>query len=163
MKKLFSLLAVLAILALLGWLPFHAHDVAELVPAQTIIVTRSGDTYTIDIGAGVRAVGSSIKSALAALKEQVSGVLFFQTADQILLVGASPQDVAQAAAEPAFRPAAKLYLSQDPGLDPGKVTAYLAAHEEGVTLSQVRASQLCGEALTVPTLYPTDGGFVIDG
>ena len=85
MKKLITLALIAAGLAYFGFLPFRANDVASLLPVETVIVTRSGDRYCVDVGAGVRAFGKTVAEALDTLRERVSGVLFFQTAEQVVV------------------------------------------------------------------------------
>lgn len=159
MKKLFWILAVLALLVSLGLLPFSATDVAELLPAQTVIITRSGDQYTVDIGAGVRAVGKTVKAALEALKQEVSGAVFFGTAEQVILHQSAADAVEQVVTEPAFRPAAAVLLTGDDDLDAQAVTDYLAARPDTLSIGEARGRLLQGEALCLPRLIRTDGGY----
>ena len=123
MKKLCTIVLILAILAYFGLLPFTAHDVAGLVPVETVVVTRAGDQIRVDIGAGVRAVGRTLGEALDKLKEQVSGILFFQTAEQVVVAEEARSVLPEAAREPRFRPAAGLYVTPAEDLDVNRVSS----------------------------------------
>lgn len=163
MKKVFLCLAILALAVYLGWLPFRATDVAELLPAKTVIITRSGDQYIIDIGAGVKAVGRTLKDALSALKQEASGEVFFQTAEQVIVTDAAAQVIPEVAAEEAFRPAAELYLTAEENLDAEEVSDYLTSHHSGRTISRVKAALAEGEPAGLPVLEKRDGGYRILG
>lgn len=161
MKKLFWILAVLALLVSLGLLPFSATDVAELLPAQTVIITRSGDRYTVDIGAGVRAVGKTVKAALEALKQEVSGTVFFGTAEQVIVHESAADAVEQVVTEPAFRPAAAVLLTDDDRPDAEAITDYLSGRPDTLSIGEARGLLLQGQALPLPLLTPADGGYRI--
>ena len=103
MKRICIFFLALAGLAYFGLLPFRAHDVAQLLPVETVIVTRDGGQYCVDIGAGVRAVGRTLSEALDRLQEQVSGVLFFQTAEQVIVTEAAADAIPAVAEQTRFR------------------------------------------------------------
>ncbi len=109
MKKLLCGLLVLGALAALGLLPFKGTDAAKLLPVKTVIVTKSGESYTVDIGAGVRAVGRTLSEALERLREEVTGRVFLPTAEQVILTEPAEEAAEAVAEESAFRPAAGIY------------------------------------------------------
>lgn len=161
MKKLFVCTLLIAGAVYLGLLPFKAHDVAELLPVETVVVTRAGDQYRVDIGAGVRAIGKTLSEALDRLKEQVSGFVFFQTAEQVI-VGEDAADAARAAiTEPRFRPAAGIYLSPEPDPDANAISKYLKTRPAALTLGEAKARLARGETLWLPRLLPAGGGYRI--
>lgn len=159
MKKLFKWTLILAGLCALGVLPFKATDVAELLPVRTVIVTRSGRELTVDIGAGVRAVGNTLSEALETLKNEVTGEVFFQTAEQVVVAENAQDAVPQVVSEPSFRPAAGLYLTPEENADAEELADYLDAHRSDRTLTQTRAALLEGREPELPILRRSHGGW----
>lgn len=160
MKKLLLVLGAAAVAGWLGLLPFHATDVADLIPAQTVFVMKNGSQYTVDVGAGVQAVGNTLKNALNALQEQTSGSVFFDTCEQVVLMGDVDALLPEIAAEESFRPAAGVYtVSSMPEAD--ALSEYLHNHHGGLTVSAVKAAVAAGQAVTVPKVVPVGGGYRI--
>lgn len=158
MKKLMKLLLLVGILAYFGLLPFHGADIRELVPARTVIVTRSGDQYEVDVGAGVRGIGKTLEEALASLKERVTGVLFVQTANQVVIK--DPETLPDVTSSAAFRPGASVYLTRDDP-DPEALADWLEERPAGLTLTRCRALQAQGEQPDLPLLAVVDDGFCV--
>ena len=159
MRKLLRIVAVLAVLWALGLLPFRGTDVAELLPVKTVIVTHRGNTYTVDVGAGVRALGRTLSEALQALREESTGKVFLPTAEQVILTEGDPVTVAEVTSEEAFRPAAGIYLTPDLNPDPDALGDYLAGHSSNTTLKDVRAALETGESPEIPVVAERDGGY----
>lgn len=160
MKKLLCFLGAAAAAGWLGLLPFEATDVAQLIPAQTVFIMKDGTQYTVDVGAGVQAVGDTLKHALDALQEQTSGKVFFDTCEQLVLMGDTDGLLPEIAAEEAFRPAAGVYtVSSLPKID--EVSEYLHTHHGGLTVSGVKAAVAAGQKVTVPRVEPIGGGYRI--
>lgn len=162
MKKLLGVLLVLAALAALGLLPFHGTDAAKLLPVKTVVVTKSGDVYTVDVGAGVRAVGRSLAEALKRLREEVTGTVFFPTAEQVVVTEPADDALEAVAEERAFRPAAGIYRTPEAAPDAAAVGEYLSAHPSNVTVLDLRVALAAGERPEVPTLLAADGGWRVD-
>ena len=162
MKKLIWILLGAAVLAALGLLPFHPEDAAKLLPVKTVVVTRSGEAYTVDIGAGVRAVGRTLSEALERLREEVSGLAFLPTAEQIVLTEPVEDAVEAVTEEEGFRPAAGIYRTPDPAPDVHALSAYLAAHPSNTTLLDLRAALAMGRAVRIPVIRSADGGYRVD-
>lgn len=160
MKKLLCVFAAVAVAAYLGILPFKATDVADLIPAQTAFLMKNGTQYTVDVGAGVQAVGSTLKGALEALQEQTAGTVYFGTCEQLVLMGDTEALLTDVAAETEFRPAAGVYTASEMP-DPDAVSAYLHNHHGDLTLSEVKAALAAGEKVMLPQIAPTGGGFRI--
>lgn len=160
MKKLLWLIAAVAIAAYLGVLPFKATDVADLIPARTAFLMKDGTQYSVDVGAGVRAVGSTLKEALTALQEQTAGTVYFGTCDQLVLMGDTTALLPEVAAEPEFRPAASVYTAAEQP-DAEAVSAYLQNHHGDLTLGDVKAALAEGVAVRPPQLVSVGGGFRI--
>ncbi len=160
MKKLLCVFAAVAVAGYLGLLPFKATDVADLIPAQTAFIMKDGTQYTVDVGAGVRAVGSTLKQALELLQEQTAGTVYFGTCDQLVLMGDTQTLLPQVAQEEAFRPAAEVYTASSVS-DTDAVTAYLGTHSGELTLCEVKAAIAEGTPVTLPQIVPAGGGFRI--
>lgn len=160
MKKLLCLIAAVAVAAYLGLLPFRATDVAELIPAQTAFIMKDGTQYTVDVGAGVRAVGDTLKKALERLQEQTAGTVYFGTCDQLVLMGDTEDLLPQVVEEPEFRPAAKVYAASEMP-DTDAVTAYLGTHKGELTLCDVKAALADGAQVSLPQIVSVGGGFRI--
>ena len=161
MKKLLLIALILAALTYFGLLPFSANDVSKLLPVETVLITREGDQIRVDVGAGVRAVGKTLAEALDRLKEQVSGVIFFQTAEQVVVEESAAQIVGEVISEERFRPAAGIYLTPERDLDARAVSRYCAARHTALTLGEAKAALTEGKDLTLPRLICADGGFRI--
>ncbi|MBR6376795.1 MAG: hypothetical protein IKS05_03410 [Oscillospiraceae bacterium] len=162
MKKLLFVLLAAAVLGTLGLLPFRAVDAAKLLPVKTIIVTKSGEEYTVDIGAGVRAVGRSLREALDRLREEVTGEVFLPTAEQVVITEPGDEAVEAVAEESEFRPAAGIYRTPEPFPDAKALGAYLESHPSNVTILDVRAALALGQRPRVPVIRAADGGFRVD-
>lgn len=162
MKKLFLLLFAAAAFWALGLLPFRATDAAKLLPVKTVVVMKSGDEYTVDVGAGVRAVGRSLSEALERLKEELSGEVFLPTAEQIIVTEPAEDALEAAAAEERFRPAAGLYRTPIAAPDPEALGVYLASHPSNYTVLDARAAIAAGEEPRPPRITAADGGYRVD-
>lgn len=161
MKKLFWILAIGGILLYLGLLPFRASDVSKLLPIETVLISRDGTQYRVDVGEGVRAFGKTVGEALDALKERLTGEAFFQTAEQIVVSEDAADVLPEVTQESRFRPAAGLYLTPDARLDAKAVSAYLQTRRSPLTLGQAAAAFAEGETPDVPVLRRSDGGFTV--
>lgn len=169
MKKLMFILFAGAAFWAMGLLPFRAADAAKLLPVKTVIVTRSGDQYVVDVGAGVRAVGRSLSEALERLKEEITGEIFLPTAEQVIITEPTDETAATAgetveavAEETAFRPAAGIYRTPVAAPDPEALGAYLASHASNYTILDARAAIAAGESPTIPRIVPADGGWRVE-
>ena len=162
MKKLMGLLLAAAILGSLGLLPFRAVDAARLLPVKTVIVTCSGDSYTVDIGAGVRAAGRSLREALDRLREAVTGEAFLPTAEQVIITEPENGAVEAVTEEPEFRPAAGIYLTPEREPDAARLGAYLASHPSELTILSVRAELAAGRRPAIPRILAVGGGYRIE-
>ena len=162
MKKLaWIALAALAIGAL-SLLPFRAEDAAKLLPVKTVIVTKSGDNYVVDVGAGVRALGRTLKEALERLREEVTGEVFFPTAEQVIITEPAEETIEAVAEETSFRPAAGIYRTPVAFPDTEALGDYLASHPSNYTILDARAALAAGCEPEIPRIVPVDGGWRVD-
>lgn len=162
MKKLMLLAAAALLLGALGLLPFRATDAAKLLPVKTVIVTRSGDSYVVDVGAGVKAVGRTLREALERLREEVTGEVFLPTAEQVIITEPENGAVEAVAAETEFRPAAGIFLTPERAPDAEALGEYLASHPADYTILDVRAALAAGQAPAIPRVRAADGGWRVD-
>ena len=162
MKKLLRIALIGAALGALGLLPFRATDAAKLLPVKTVIITRSGEEYVVDVGAGVRAAGRTLSEALERLKEEITGEVFLPTAEQVVITEPAEEAVEAVAEETAFRPAAGIYRTPAAAPDPEALGDYLNSHPSNYTILEARAALAAGTAPTLPRLVPTDGGWRVD-
>ena len=161
MKKLCKLLLLAAVLLALGLLPFRASDVAELIPVRTVVITRAGDAYQVDVGQGLKALGKTLAEALDRMRREAPGEIFFRTAEQVVVTRDAADVVPQAAQSPDLRPAAGLYLTPDAAPDAEAIAAFLSAHPADTTLARVRGELRNGRTPRIPTLRRTEGGYLV--
>lgn len=161
MKRIGRILLAAAVFGALWALPFRRTDVAELIPVQTVVVSHDGTAYRVDVGLGVIGTGASPKAALDRLREEVSGEIFFRTAEQVVLTESAAFGLSEVVGLSEFRPGAGVYLTPASEPDPEAVGKYLSAHSSNTTLTDVRAALLEGRQPQVPELVPVDGGYLV--
>lgn len=126
-----------AVLTCVFGLPFSEYDTASLLPIKTVQAarTKEGVTLVSEVGQGV---GESWSEAVADLRKNASGEVFFDTAEQIVFCSRSLVDEALESGE--LRPSAQVYfaakLQEQEGLH-----EYLSAHESSLTLADLRAER----------------------
>ncbi len=141
-----------ALLTLLFGLPFREYNTEQLLPIQTVQVLHDRDGVTIVSEAG-SGKGDNWESAVADLRKNASGDVFFDTAEQLLLCADGKDLLPQLLQSGLLRPAAQVYrtgeLYQAEGL-----SAYLAAHSSGVTIRDLRAALAREEEIKIPGTTP---------
>lgn len=157
MRKGF-LWCVLALgLALGGILPVGTRDVADLLPARALCVWTEGARVCVRSDCGAAGSGQTLEAALADMEQTAEGVLFLDTAEDILLAGNARELTGQLARSDRLRPAARLYRTEDEQTDLTRAVTFLQAHPGGMTLGAVRAALLeTGEA-ALPCLIEEEG------
>lgn len=138
MKRWMWYLAALLCIMALGWSPFRGTDVAELQPVELLRISMPDGYVMIETDTGDSGIGDTPEAALADLKKSTPGDVFLETADHLIL---APE---AAALLPALmehlRPACNLCVEQG-SADLEKATAFLNAHQPGVTLQDYRAGE----------------------
>lgn len=131
MKYLFTAL----VLTLLFGLPFRTVDTQRLLPLLTIQVAREDGAVRLRSEAG-EGVGADWDAAVADLRAQASGEVFFDTAEHIVVCDRDllPQILRSG----VLRPAAQVYFA-DAFRDVEGLDAYLSAHPSGVTVAQLQS------------------------
>lgn len=156
-KKLIILAVLVAALRISGLLPFQSSDVAELVPAQALVVSMEDGSIVLD-GGDCLGVGEDWEAAWEDLRLGTKGHVFLGTVDHVVLCGEAVALLPQVLESEVLRPAASVCVSPN-GVPNAKLAAeYLAAHDGGVTLQQVRALQLRPGKVELPQLEETQEG-----
>lgn len=131
MKYLFTAL----VLTLLLGLPFRTVDTQRLLPLLTIQVAREDGAVRLRSEAG-EGVGADWGAAVADLRAQASGEVFFDTAEHIVVCDRDL--LPQLLCSGVLRPAAQVYFA-DAFRDVEGLEAYLSAHPSGVTVAQLQS------------------------
>ena len=128
-------LATAVLLTVIFGLPFREYDTARLLPLRTVQadVTSCGVRLVSEAGAGE---GTTWADAVADLRKNASGEVFFDTAEQVVLCDRSL--IAAAVESGNLRPAAQVYFA-DALRDPDGLHEYLSAHESPLTVADLRA------------------------
>ena len=139
MKWLYLITA--AVLTLVFGLPFREYDTAQLLPLLTVQAARTdnGVTLVSEVGKGE---GTTWDEAVENLRQNASGEVFFDTAEQIVFCDRSL--VSEALESNILRPAAQVYFS-DALQDPEGLHEYLSAHESPITVADLRAGDMSSE------------------
>lgn len=92
------------------------------------------------------------------LRRGAEGEVFLETADQLILSGPAVSLLPEIVRSGELRPGADLCRSGPNLPDPEEAADYLAAHETGLTLLDVRRAMVRGERVELPVLARTKGG-----
>ena len=130
-------LATAVLLTVIFGLPFREYDTARLLPLRTVQadVTSRGVRLVSEAGAGE---GATWADAVADLRKNASGEVFFDTAEQIILCDRSLTD--QVVKSDLLRPAAQVYYA-DALRPPEGLNEYLTAHESSLTVADLKAAR----------------------
>lgn len=133
MKWAYALAAI--VLTCVFGLPFSEYDTASLLPIRTIQAARTPEGVKIvsEVGQGV---GKNWNDAVANLRENASGEVFFETAEQVIFC--SRTLIAEAVRSGDLRPSAQVYYAKEL-CDPEGLNEYLSAHESDLTVADLRA------------------------
>jgi len=137
-------------------LPFQSRDIAQLVPIEALVVSVSQDKVVLN-GGECSGRGSTWEDAWKDLKNSGDGWVFFGTAEQIVLVGGAVKLLTEVVSCEELRPAANVCVALGTMPQPEKVSAYLSAHNSGVTLQKVRADLKQGACPILPVLITEEG------
>lgn len=158
MRKLLLFAAAVVAARLLGWMPAGQKDVGDLLPVQTLVASVSDGRLVLEGGEGLRGEGADWASAMSDLAAAAPGEAFFGATGQVVLTGEATALLPQVLREPRLRPAARVYAGRGQ-MDPEAATAYLDAHEAGVTLQALQAAALEKRPLALPLLICDDGRY----
>lgn len=161
-KKVILLILAAAVLRGTGLLPFQSSDVAQLVPVQALVVRTQGDRVILDAGP-CRGIGPDWESAWQDLQRSAQGHVFLGTADHVVLCADAVHLLPRIVENETLRPAASICVCPEYAPSAGEAAAYLASHDPGVTLQQVRALRLRAGTVRLPRLIRTEGGLRLVG
>ena len=156
MKEMKAWLLIAAALTLFGALPVRGTDVAELLPARVLTVSRDGTEYRIKSDNGSEGRGGSIELALADLRRTAEGTLYLGTVEQVIVSASAWDALAGLVSGTKLRPAAKLYYAFETP-DAAQAQAFLEAHPGSLTLGKARALLLTGQTVRAPRIIEEDG------
>lgn len=140
MKLLFVILLVIALVVVFGK-PFREFDTASLLPVKSLQIESFDDVVRVvtEFGEGI---GKSWKEAVAALRAEAAGEIYFDTAEQIVFcdknLTVAPELLTEVLESGELRPAAQVYVSEEMR-DAQTLNDYLCAHESGVRVGALRA------------------------
>ena len=161
MKRLYIYIVSAAVLALAGLIPVGGHDAAELLPAQVLEVWEENGQVLLVCDSGVTGRGRSFEAAVSDMEEKAPGVLFLDTAKQIIFRADAWAVLEQAAVSPRLRPAASVYVCAEVLPDAAEAAEYFQAHSGGVTLGEARAAIAAGKRVDAPRLKTEEGGMTV--
>jgi len=152
------LLAVAAAAVCSGLLPFERNDVAQLVPVEALVISLENDRIVLD-GGKCKGSGETWEQAWEDFYSAAEGSVFLGTAEYVVLSGGAVRLLPEVVRHADLRPAAGVCASLGETPDAKDAAAYLAAHETGVTLQQVRAAYLRETSVALPAVIETKGGW----
>ena len=156
MKRIWIWLLAAGALALTGLWPMESRDVAELQPARVLMITMENGHIAADCGEASGS-GATLDEALRDMERAAQGILFLDTAEQVLIHTPAYAVLPQAAQSDALRPAAKVYLVEGELPEAEAASEFLQAHSGSVTLGRVRAAMLGAGSVQPPHLVSHEG------
>lgn len=160
MKRIWLWLLLPAAAWGLGLLPEKQPDVAELLPAQALVVSKDGGLYTLRTDNGLCGSGKSLASAFRRLSQNAPGTVFLGTVGHVIVSGRAEGSIEELAEGTWLRPAAKLYCAADFVPEASQAAEVLRAHPGELTLGQARAALRRGEAVSPGGILETEEGGV---
>ena len=127
--------AVLWILlaALVLFLPDRGTDIGRLLPVELVTVCREEEMFLVETDTGQFGLGDTLEEAMADLKNAAPGVVFFDTADHLLLTEETLRTEGLSA---FFRPGVRVLLVEGE-IDPEEAAEYLRSRKAGVPLKKL--------------------------
>lgn len=132
-------------------------DAAKLLPTQVLVIGMEDGMVRVRSDASAAGRGATLTQALVQMERSAEGRLFLDTAEHIVVERGAQELMEQVLAQERFRPAAKLYLGQEPA-EPAKLAAFLQAHPGPVRLVQARAFALRAQQLALPRIEIDESG-----
>lgn len=137
----------LLLAALILCVPDRGTDIGQLLPVELVRITREEERLRVETDTGDFGLGATLEEAMANLKNAAPGVVFFDTADHLLL---TKETLALGTWEPYFRPGVRVLLAER-AVDPEKAAEYLRSREAGVTMRDI------GKGWDIPILEVVNG------
>lgn len=133
--------------ALILWVPDRGTDIGQLLPVELVRITREGEHVRVETDTGNFGLGTTLEEAMVDLENAAPGVVFFDTADHLLLTA---ETLALGEWEPFFRPGVRVLLAEG-AIDPEEAAEYLRSRKVGVAMKNIRNGQ------SIPVLDVVNG------
>ena len=150
MKKLI-LFAVLILFS-----PFAMRDVAEILPVETLVLSREDDGCRLTTDLGYYGLGQTPKEALENLLETAPGKIVLSTTRS--LVVQAKEELYGLLKLDALRPGTAIFYTRG-GVDASDCNQYVSRHRGNATLGKYLACLATGEILPVPVLEGENGRY----
>lgn len=124
---------VWALLAAALCFPDRGMDIGKLLPVELVAVRREEGVFRVETDTGQFGLGNTLEEAMADLKNAAPGVVFFDTADYLLL---TRETLTAEGLSSFFRPGVWVLLAEDP-VDPEEAAEYLRSRKVGVQLKKL--------------------------
>lgn len=124
---------VWALLAAALWLPDRGTDIGKLLPVELVAVRREEGVFRVETDTGQFGLGNTLEEAMADLRNAAPGVVFFDTADYLLL---TRETLTEEGLSSFFRPGVRVLLAEE-RIDPEEAAEYLRSRKVGVQLKKL--------------------------
>lgn len=124
---------VWALLAAVLCFPDRGTDIGKLLPVELVAVRREEGVFRVETDTGQFGLGNTLEEAMADLRNAAPGVVFFDTADYLLL---TRETLTAEGLSSFFRPGVRVLLAEDP-VDPEEAAEYLRSRKVGVQLKKL--------------------------
>lgn len=119
--------------ALVLFLPDRGTDIGKLLPVELVTVHREEEMFLVETDTGQFGLGDTLEEAMADLKNAAPGVVFFDTADHLLL---TEETLHTEGLSEFFRPGVRVLLAEGE-IDPEEAAEYLRSRKAGVPLKKL--------------------------
>ena len=124
---------VWCLLAALLCIPDRGTDIGKLLPVELVAVGREEGRFLVETDTGQFGMGDTLEEAMADLRNAAPGVVFFDTADHLLLTEETLRTEGLSA---FFRPGVRVLLAEGE-IDPEEAAEYLRSRKAGVPLKKL--------------------------
>lgn len=156
--KGFGIVVILLVLAAFLLSPFEATDVSELLPVQTLCLSRTDGICRLETDLGFYGEGQTLAEALTDLKQSAPGVVVLSTTRQLVTQVTARDDAPALLAMEVLRPTTELYRSES-AIDAMDAADYLSRHSVDTTAAGLQAAQCSMQ--TLPLLTGKNGRYHI--
>lgn len=158
MKKILLLAVAAAAVWGLTMVSDSQSDVGELLPVQTLVVSRDGGQWLLRGDGELLGRGETWAAAMEDLEQSASGEAFFGCTGHVVFDADAAAALPEAMQDSRLRPAARLYLGRG-DIAPDEATAYLTVHPGEKTIQTLTADVLEGRPVRLPLLVCDEGRF----
>ena len=139
--------------------PFSSQDVSELLPVQTLSLSRAeGGGYRIGTDGGLQGLGQTLPQAVDNLRQCAPGVAVLATARQLVVERSCLSALPELIRMEILRPATQVYCAPE-AVSAEDAADYLSRHCSEVTLSRIQAGLLRSEPVRLPLLLGQEGRY----